>query len=307
MLRPLHCALLAIAVALPVSSFACGGGSPGPTTPSATASWSAPASNVGGPDPIDGALMQLAARAAPGMAPEGPPAKMSVPPTTHAPVPIGLQAGKCYVIVGVGPMGSDLDLVLAMNGQPIGQDGETDNTATLGTGMLPLCPPQATQLTLDVSLKNAGGVVGVQIWSKPAPTAAVATTTATAPTVDPLDAMLKTETDKLAKGMTSDAPPTKGMVQEGSKLEVVVTLQPGRCYSIVAVSAQGTSLDMDLLMAPFFTMSAGKNSKTGNVALIGGSSNPLCPLAILPIPYRLDVTAKKGSGQVVVQVLSKTK
>jgi hypothetical protein len=107
--------------------------------------------------------------------------------------------------------------------------------------------------------------------------------------------------------MTTDSPPTKGMVQEGNKLEVVVTLQPGRCYSIVAVSAQGTSLDMELLMAPFFTMSAGKNSKTGSVALIGGSSNPLCPLAILPIPYRLDVTAKKGSGPVAVQVLSKTK
>ena len=304
MLRIGHCALVAVAVALPTCSFACGGGSKDATAPTASASWSAP--SVGGPDAIDGALMQLAARAAPGMTPEGPPTKLSVPSMTHAPVPVGLQAGRCYVIVGVGPVGSDLDLVLAMNGQPIGQDGETDNTATLGTGVLPLCPPQATQLTLDVSLKNAGGVVGVQVWSKPAPTA-IATPTATVPAVDPLDSILKTETDKLAKGMTTDSPPTKGMVQEGNKLEVVVTLQPGRCYSIVAVSAQGTALDMELLMAPFFTMSAGKNSKTGSVALIGGSSNPLCPLAILPIPYRLDVTAKKGSGPVAVQVLSKTK
>jgi hypothetical protein len=305
MLRSSHWVLLSVAVVLPISSFACGGGSKATTTPTASASWSAP-TPTGGPDPIDGALMVLAQRVAPGMAPEAPPTKMSVPPTTHAPVPLQLQAGKCYVILGVGPTGSDLDLVLSMNGQPIGQDGETDNTATLGTGMFPLCAPQPTQVTLDVSLKNAGGVVGVQLWSKAAP-APVVTPTATAPTVDPIDAMLKTETDKLAKGMTADGAPNKGTVQEGSKLETVVTLQPGRCYSIVAVAAQGTMLDMDLLMAPFFTVSAGKNTKSGNVALIGGSSNPLCPLALLPIPYRVDVTAKKGSGPVAVQVLSKTK
>lgn len=300
--------LLAVALVLPLSSFACGGGSKTSTTPTSSASSSGPQLPPG-VDPIDGALAQLAARAAPGMTPESPPAKLSVPPLSHAQLPLGLQAGKCYVVLGIGPAGSDLDLVLAMNGQPIGQDGESDNTATLGTGLLPLCPPQPTQLSLDVTLKNVGGVVGVQLYSKPAPVAATPTTTATTPAVDPTDTMLQTETGKLAKGMQPDGPPSKSTVQEGTKMEVVTTLAPGRCYSIVAVSPTGSvsSLDMDLLMAPFFTMSAGKNSKTGNVALVGGSSNPLCPLALLPIPYRIDVTAKKGSGPVAVQVLSRTK
>jgi hypothetical protein len=300
--------LVAVAVVLPLVSFACGGGSKTTTTPTASASLSVPSASVGGPDAIDGALMQLAARVAPGMTAEGPPAKLSVLPQAHQQLPLGLQAGKCYAVLGVGPAGSDLDLVLAMNNQPIGQDGETDNTATLGTGMMPLCPPQPTQLSLDVALKSGSGVVGVQLYSKAAPAIAT-TTTATTPSVDPIDAMLKTEIAKLAKGMDPDGPPTKGTIQEGAKLEAVTTLQAGRCYSIVAVSPTGgvTSLDMDLLMAPFFTVSAGKNSKSGNVALIGGSSNPLCPIALFPVPYRIDVTAKKGSGPVAIQVLSKTK
>ncbi len=304
--------LASVTVALPLMSFACGGGSKPATDPTSSASGSSsapPLSSAGG-DPLDGALAQLALRIAPGMMAEGPASKTTVALQAHSQMPLNLQPGKCYAVIGMGPAGTDLDFTLSMGGQPIGQDAERDNTASLGTGMTPLCPPQPTQLGLDISLKNAGGVIGVQLYSRPAPMMApTATATVDAPTLDPTNAMLTTEATKLAKGMVAEGPPTKGIVQEGTKLEAVTTLQPGRCYSIIAVSPQGSvsSLDMELMMAPFFTLSAGKNSKTGNVALIGGASNPLCPMALLPIPYRIDVTAKKGSGPVAVQVLSRSK
>lgn len=316
-------ALALTALSLPIASFACGGGSKDANVPAASAS-SAPSSSfataqpsqtVGGPpDFVDAALAQLASRAAPGWSPETPVAKVMLAAGAHAQNPIQLSAGKCYVVLAVGPQGSDVDLVLSSNGQPIAQDGESDATATIGTGAMPLCPAMPTPLALDVSMKKGSGTVGLQLYAKAAPgpvaTGSAATTgSATAPAVDPLDALLQSESKKLAKGMDPEGAPTKGTIQEGGKLESVVTLQPGRCYAIVAVSPTGavSDFDMVILMAPFFTMQGGKNQRTGNVALIGGAASPLCPAAIFPIPYRIDVTAKKGSGPAAVQVLSRAK
>ena len=328
--------VLLVSASIPVLGLACGpkeGDSKYPTGtgPDGAAGDGGTASG----DPIDVALASAAARTVPDMRVEMAPPKFSLMRDGHQKIELNLLAGKCYAILGAGPPEVDLDMLVQANGQTVAQDQTHEPTVVLGAPPMVLCPPQNGMLTLDVSVKNAGGNVGVALYSKvagaavtqptasgsvgPVPTATgtasvgpvpTATTTGTSVTAeDPMDVLLRANVQKLAKGFDPDGPPTKAGLQEGGKTNVVVTLQPGRCYGIVAVAAPGgiTDIDMQLMMPPFFTVQAGKDTRTDNIALIGGSTTPLCPAAMFPVPYRLDVTAKKGSGAIAIQVMSKTK
>lgn len=327
--------LFLVSASIPALGLACGpkeGDSKYPTPVG-----SAGAAGDGGVsgDPIDVAIAAAAAKSVPDMRVEMAPPKFSLMRDGHQKIELNLAAGKCYAIIGAGPSDVDLDMLVQANGQTVAQDQTHEPTVVLGAPPTVLCPPQNGTLALDVSVKNAGGNVGVALYSKvaaatvtqptatasvgPVPTATgsvgpVPTATATATgtslsTEDPMDLLLRANVQKLAKGMDPDGPPTKQALQEGGKTNVVVTLQPGRCYGIVAVASPGgiSDIDMQLMMPPFFTVQAGKDTRTDNVALIGGTAAPLCPAAMFPVPYRLDVTAKKGSGAIAIQVLSKTK
>ena len=325
--------LLLVSASIPALGLACGpkeGDSKYPTPVG-----SAGAAGDGGVsgDPLDVAIAAAAAKSVPDMRVEMAPPKFSLMRDGHQKIELNLAAGKCYAIIGAGPADGDLDMVVQANGQTVAQDQTHEPTVVLGAPPMVLCPPQNGTLALDVSVKNAGGNVGVALYSKalaggvaqptatgsvgPVPTATgsasvgpVPTATATSlSTEDPMDVLLRANVQKLAKGMDLDGPPTKAALQEGGKTNVVVTLQPGRCYGIVAVASPGgiADIDMQLMMPPFFTVQVGKDTRTDNVALIGGTASPLCPAAMFPVPYRLDVTAKKGSGAIAIQVLSKTK
>lgn len=321
-------ALLLVSASIPALGLACGPKEGESKVPTPTGS--AGDGGVSG-DPLDVAIAAAAARSVPDMAVEMAPPKFALMRDGHQKIELNLLAGKCYAIIGAGPSDVDLDLVVQANGQTVAQDQTHEPTVVLGAPPMVLCPPQNGMLTLDVSVKNAGGNVGVALYSKaatgvvpqptatgsggPVPTATgsvgpvpTATTTAVS-TEDPMELLLRANVQKLAKGFDPDGAPTKATLQQGAKTNVVVTLQPGRCYGIVAVAAPGgiTDIDMQLMMPPFFTVQAGKDTRTDNVALIGGSASPLCPAAMFPVPYRLDVTAKKGSGAIAIQVTSKTK
>jgi hypothetical protein len=121
------------------------------------------------------------------------------------------------------------------------------------------------------------------------------------------EAGLKALAAKIAPGMAPDGQPIKADLKEGDHAVALVTLQPGKCYTIVGHSPQGgvKDLDVKLLAPPFFTISAGEDKTNDNNPVVG--KPPLCPALPLPLAYKVDVFAKKGAGRAMVQVYSRMK
>ncbi|HEY2516645.1 MAG TPA: hypothetical protein VGI39_37500, partial [Polyangiaceae bacterium] len=101
----------------------------------------------------------------------------------------------------------------------------------------------------------------------------------------------------------------KGTLQEGGHLEFMVTMQPGNCYTIIGFSPLGQvkNVDLHLLAPPFYNMLAGQDVSDNNTPTIGSTPNAMCPVIPLPLQYKVDITARTGSGNVGVQVYSKAK
>ena len=101
----------------------------------------------------------------------------------------------------------------------------------------------------------------------------------------------------------------KTVRNEGQQAVIMVTLQAGKCYSIVGFSAPGAvkDLDLNLLAPPLYMTLAGQDLTRHNMPSIGAAPNPMCPVVMFPLQYKLDVFARSGSGQVAVQLFSKNK
>jgi hypothetical protein len=125
---------------------------------------------------------------------------------------------------------------------------------------------------------------------------------------DITEAGLKAYALRAAPGMQAEGDELKQTMTEGQHAVMMVTLQAGKCYTIVGFSAPGAvkDLDLSLLPPPYITL-AGQDLTHNNTPTIGGSPSPMCPIIAFPIQYKLDVFAKSGSGQVAVQLFSKTK
>jgi hypothetical protein len=179
----------------------------------------------------------------------------------------------------------------------------TAPTASAGAPTAAPASPLSTILTTDPN----------QLAQMYAAAAAAATAAAQAPAAGPsadaADTGLKALASKQAAGMQPDGPVAKGMLQQGGHLEMLVTLQAGKCYSILGYSpVPGVKdLDLHLLAPPFYNILSGEDTTDDNTPIVGKAPNPMCPLIPVPLPYKVDIFAEKGSGPVSVQLYSKTK
>jgi hypothetical protein len=125
---------------------------------------------------------------------------------------------------------------------------------------------------------------------------------------DVTDAGLKLHAARVAPGMTAEGDELKQNLGEGQHAVMMMTLQAGKCYSIVGFSAPGAVKDLDLnLLSLPFNLLAGQDLTHNNTPTLGAAPNPMCPVTPFPLQYKLDVLAKSGSGQVAVQLYSKNK
>jgi hypothetical protein len=108
---------------------------------------------------------------------------------------------------------------------------------------------------------------------------------------------------KLPAGMQPDGPLAMGNVKEKQHLQTDVTLQPGKCYSIVGYSKKVKDLDLYLLLPPGIL--SGQDLTDDNKPIIGGAPQPMCPVSQTAVTYKLDIFADSGGGDVAVQVFSK--
>lgn len=126
---------------------------------------------------------------------------------------------------------------------------------------------------------------------------------------DGTEAGLKARALRLAPGMQPEGEQLKQNLTEGQHAVMIVTLQAGKCYSILGYSPPGgvKDLDLNLLAPPFFLTLAGQDLTHNSAPSIGAAPNPMCPVIAFPLQYKLDVFARLGSGQVAVQLYSKAK
>jgi hypothetical protein len=115
-----------------------------------------------------------------------------------------------------------------------------------------------------------------------------------------LSSLLKSQLAQLAAvkapGQEPVGPPIGGFLGSRQSLQQYVTMQAGRCYTIVGVGGQGVG-DFDLVLY---------NPNGKRVASdIGFDPTPsIQHCAQWPGAYRLDATVKRGGGEVAVQVLA---
>jgi len=128
-------------------------------------------------------------------------------------------------------------------------------------------------------------------------------------TGDLSDAGLKALALKVAPGMQPEGDELKQNLPEGQHAVMMVTLQAGKCYTIVGFSPLGgvKNLDLNLLAPPLYMTLAGQDLTHNNTPTIGGAPSAMCPVLMFPLQYKLDVFAQSGSGQVAVQLYSKSK
>jgi hypothetical protein len=120
---------------------------------------------------------------------------------------------------------------------------------------------------------------------------------------DPIAKGIRDAAMKLPSGMKPEGPMATGSLKEKQHLQTDVTLQPGKCYSIVGYSKKVKDLDLYLFVPP--GVLSGQDLTDDNKPIIGGPPQPMCPVGGNAITYKIDIFADSGAGDVGVQLYSK--
>jgi hypothetical protein len=110
------------------------------------------------------------------------------------------------------------------------------------------------------------------------------------------------------QGMQPDGQAFAGQFQPGQTLEQPINIQPGKCYSVIAVGMGVTEVDIQLVAQPAPQIPAtvlAQDSTSGAQATLGGRGN--CFKNPLPIggPGKVILKATAGQGLVIGQVYVK--
>jgi hypothetical protein len=111
-----------------------------------------------------------------------------------------------------------------------------------------------------------------------------------------------------APGMAKEGPTVAGNFQTGQTLESAFSFQPGKCYTVVAVGAGITEIDIEMQYVtpiPGLNPQIGKDSQKGSQASIGGKGNCLKPLSPIPANAKFIVRATSGAGVAAAQLYVK--
>ncbi len=125
---------------------------------------------------------------------------------------------------------------------------------------------------------------------------------------DPAAAMSQTLTElakTAAPGMGPDGPLAVGSLKEKQSLQEDITFLPGKCYAILGYSRQVKDVDLYLLLPPGIL--SAQDGTTSGTPVIGGPDRPMCPIATVPVTYKLRIVADHGAGEVAVQLYSKSR
>lgn len=110
------------------------------------------------------------------------------------------------------------------------------------------------------------------------------------------------------QGMQPEGSAFAGNFQEGQVLEQQLTIQAGKCYSVVGASMGVQELDIQLVLnpAPLPPQVLAQDNSQGGTAVLGGKSTG-CFKNALPIggPGKVIVKATRGTGLAIAQIYIK--
>jgi len=110
-----------------------------------------------------------------------------------------------------------------------------------------------------------------------------------------------------AQGMSPDGATLMATFQQGQIYEQPITIQPGKCYTVLGVGLNMTELDIELVIhqppAPEYV--AAKDQTTGAQAVLGKLPDCFKNPAPLGLPAKIRLRATAGSGIGVAQAYAK--
>jgi hypothetical protein len=110
------------------------------------------------------------------------------------------------------------------------------------------------------------------------------------------------------QGMQPDGTAFAGNFTEGQVLEQAITIQAGKCYSVVGASMGIQELDIQLVLvpSPLPPQVLSQDNSQGGTAVLGGKSTG-CFKNALPIggPGKVIVKATRGAGLAIAQIYIK--
>jgi hypothetical protein len=108
--------------------------------------------------------------------------------------------------------------------------------------------------------------------------------------------------------MQKEGAPLAGQFQQGQVLEQAVTIQPGKCYTVVAAGVGPQELEITLLpQSPIPGIPAMGSAKgSGQKTVLGGGGNCI-KLALIPVgvPAKWVLKVTKGAGLAAGQLFVK--
>jgi hypothetical protein len=127
------------------------------------------------------------------------------------------------------------------------------------------------------------------------------------PGADPLSAGIQYNAQQNAPGMRAEGTPVKLTLSQGQTGEGQVTLQPGKCYTLVGASMPGV-IDVAVKAtypAPMQSNVLGQSMQSGPMPVVFAKDACFKNPAPIGMPVRIEVTMKQGSGQVAIQPYAK--
>jgi len=216
---------------------------------------------------------------------------------------------------GTEPTTASPNQYAASNGQYSGTTGQYDSTGqATQTGQYgqtgqyqpaSQTTPAATTTATTAASPWAGLPAIPGLGQPAASTGSTATPIAFASVLTPAIQLLAASE---AQGMTADGQAFAGQFQEGQTLEQALTIQAGKCYTVLATSA-GTISQLDITLVleqsplPAVVLAQGSGA---TAATIGGKSSG-CFKNSLPVggPGKVVLKATRGGGIAGAQVFSK--
>ncbi len=138
--------------------------------------------------------------------------------------------------------------------------------------------------------------------------AATGTDGSTPSATDPISIGIQQNASQNAPGMVPDGSVVRLTLQQGQTSEGQITLQPNKCYTLVAASMPGVfEAEIKVTMpAPLTTQVLGQNAAGMNpMPVVWGGGNCYRTPSPIAMPARLEVTMKSGAGTIGIQPYSK--
>ena len=123
--------------------------------------------------------------------------------------------------------------------------------------------------------------------------------------------MLTPALTMLAQGEVQGSQPEGGsfggQFQEGQTLEQPLTLNAGKCYTVVGASAGVQQLDIQIVIhqPPFPPAVVSQSNSQGPQAVLGGKGACWRNMSPIPLPAKVILKATRGAGMAAAQIYSK--